>query len=203
MSRLAKIAVQDWDPELRGLTAADTASAIEIGPLQIFAHRPQIAKAIVGLGVALKTSSTLTERLMEIVRLRIAFHNQCRSCMAIRYRNAVSDGVDETLVCAIEQPSSGDFTARERAALKFADLFANDHLAIDEAVYDGLRQHFTEGQLVELGSWDRILRGLRASGGDLGHGGGIGARVSTARRRTVVALIREAVIGQVRRRRQM
>jgi hypothetical protein len=33
----------------------------------------------------------------------------------------------------------------------FADLFATDHLSIDDSVYDDLRHHFTEEELVELG----------------------------------------------------
>jgi alkylhydroperoxidase family enzyme len=154
MSRLAKLTVDNWDPELRGMTAADTGSAIEVLPMQIFAHCPEIAKGIVGLGMALRRSRTLPERLIEIVRLRIAFHNQCRSCMAIRYRDAVADGVDEALVCSLENPNQAhDLTEAEKAALAYADKFANDHLSIDEATYDGLRKHFTESQLVELGTW--------------------------------------------------
>ena len=101
---------------------------------------------------AINTSGTLSPRLVELFRLRIAFHNQCRSCMAIRYANGVEDGVDEDLVCSLEKPQeSDDLTAAERAALRFADLFATNHLAIDDAVYDDLRRYFTEGELVEIG----------------------------------------------------
>ena len=31
--------------------------------------------------------------------------------------------------------------------------FANDHLSIDDATYGGLRVHFSESQLIELGTW--------------------------------------------------
>jgi hypothetical protein len=72
--------------------------------------------------------------------------------MAIRYSNAVDDGVSEDLVCSLERPEEGvDLTPAERAALRFADLFATNHLAIDEAVYDDLRRYFSEGELVEIG----------------------------------------------------
>jgi len=154
MSRLARLKVENWDPELRRLTAADTGTAIENLPMQIFAHCPQIAKGVVALGTALRQSRTLPDRLYEVVRLRIAYHNQCRSCMAIRYRDAVADGVDEELVCSIENPNQAkELTAAERAALAYADKFANDHLSIDDAIYNGLRLHFSESQLVELGCW--------------------------------------------------
>jgi AhpD family alkylhydroperoxidase len=154
MSRLAKVNVKDWDPELRRMTAADCGTAIEVLPMQIFAQCPAVAKGIAVLGSALRQSRTLPERLFELVRLRIAFHNQCRSCMAIRYRDAVADGVDEALVCSLENPKQAqDLSPAEKAALSYADKFANDHLSIDESTYDGLRKHFSESQLVELGSW--------------------------------------------------
>ena len=72
--------------------------------------------------------------------------------MAIRYVDAVRDGVDEDVVCSLEQPEEAEnLTPAERAALRFADLFATNHLAIDDAVYDDLRRYFTEGELVEIG----------------------------------------------------
>jgi hypothetical protein len=72
--------------------------------------------------------------------------------MAIRYDEAVSDGVTEDLVCSLERPAAApDLTDAERAALRFADLFATNHLAIDDAVYDDLRRYYTEGELVEIG----------------------------------------------------
>jgi AhpD family alkylhydroperoxidase len=118
----------------------------------ITAHRPEIAAGIGMAMSAINTSGTLSPRLIELIRLRIAFHNQCRSCMAIRYANAVEDGVDENLVCSLEKPQEAEnLLPGERAALHFADLFATNHLAIDDAVYDDLRQYFTEGELVEIG----------------------------------------------------
>jgi hypothetical protein len=72
--------------------------------------------------------------------------------MAIRYREAVEDGVTDDLVCSLETPQEApDLTPAERAALRFADLFAMNHLAIDDVIYDDLRQYYTEGELVEIG----------------------------------------------------
>ena len=78
-------------------------------------------------------------RLIELVRLRIAFHNQCRSCMAIRYSTGLNDGLTEGLVCSLERPQEAeDLTDSERAALAYADLMATDHLAVDDALFDRL-----------------------------------------------------------------
>lgn len=118
----------------------------------ILSHRPEVATAFGNLQVALRASGTLSPRLLELVRLRIAYHNQCRSCMSIRYQSGIDDGLTEDAVCSLERPADApDLSPAERSALKFADLFATNHLAIDDSVYDELRTYFTEDELVELG----------------------------------------------------
>jgi AhpD family alkylhydroperoxidase len=125
---------------------------INLGVASILGHRPEVANALGALRAALQSSGSLSPRLVELVRLRIAFHNQCRSCMSVRYQSAIDDGLTEDLVCSLEKPAEAeDLTPGERSALRFADLFAIDHLSIDDAVCDDLRQHFTEDELVELG----------------------------------------------------
>jgi AhpD family alkylhydroperoxidase len=125
---------------------------INIGVASILGHRPEVAGALGSLKAALTSTGTLPPRLVELVRLRIAFHNQCRSCMSVRYQSAIDDGLTEDLVCSLERPADADdLTDAERSALRYADLFATNHLAIDETAYDDLRRHFTEDELVELG----------------------------------------------------
>ena len=72
--------------------------------------------------------------------------------MSVRYQSAIDDGLTEDAVCCLEQPSDADdLSLAERSAVRFADLFATDHLSIDDSVYDGMRRYFTEDELVELG----------------------------------------------------
>ena len=103
-TRLKMVPVEEFDPELGELVAADERTPLELGLLRVHAHRPSHAKAIVGLHAALWTDRLLPDRLLELVRLRIAFFNQCRTCMAIRYPDAVADGLTEGLVCSLERP---------------------------------------------------------------------------------------------------
>ena len=118
----------------------------------ILSRRPEVATAFGELQAKLRGSGTLPPRLVELTRLRIAYHNQCRSCMSIRYQSGLDDGVTEDAVCSLERPAEApDLSAAERSALNFADLFATNHLAIDDSVYEDLRTHFTEDELVELG----------------------------------------------------
>ncbi|SPM26650.1 Alkylhydroperoxidase family enzyme, contains CxxC motif, partial [Mycobacterium terramassiliense] len=134
---------------------------INLGVAAIMGRLPAVAEALGSLTAALRYSGTLPPRLLELVRLRIAFFNQCRSCMAVRYQSAIDDGLDDDAVCSLERPADAEnLSAAERSALRFAELFATNHLAIDETVYDELRGHFSEDQLVELGVHCAVALGI-------------------------------------------
>lgn len=152
MSRIDKLDPADWDPRLREALQPDKLSDIEQGLTRFFAHCPEQALGLMQFGRSLKNGRCLPERLVELVRLRIAFFNQCRSCMAIRYSDAVAEGVTEGLVCSLERPQeSTDLSAAEKAAIKYGELLATDHLAIGDDTFAELRRHFSEAEIVELG----------------------------------------------------
>jgi len=151
MARIKKLKLDEWDKDLREMTAADSGTALEQGIMRMWAHTPEISKGIVALGGALKTHRSLPDRLVELVRLRVAFHNQCRSCMAIRYQDGVEAGIDEDLVCSLDKPQEAeDLSDSEKAAIEYGELFATNHLAINDSVYDNLRKYFSEEEIVEL-----------------------------------------------------
>ncbi len=161
MSRIKRIEPENFDPELQEMMDVERRTPLEIGNVRYYAHRPELAKALLQFMGVLRAPGLLSARLIELVRLRVAFHNQCRSCMAIRYDMAVQDGVSEELVCQLERPQdAADLTAAERVALRYADLFATNHLAIDDALIQELREHFSEPEIVELGLNVSIFVGL-------------------------------------------
>lgn len=139
--------------ELEGLDPDATGgNLVNQDVFRILAHRPQAAQSLFALINTLHSTGTMTRRMSELLRLRIAFHNQCRSCMSIRFSSGATDGVTDELVCSLERPEEApDLTDAERAALHFADLFATNHLAIDDSVYAELRRHFDDGEIVEIG----------------------------------------------------
>lgn len=152
MSRIEKLPPERWDPRIVAAVNPEEATDLEQGLTRFFAHCPEQALGLMGFGGSLKVNRSLPDRLVELVRLRIAFFNQCRSCMAIRYSDALADGLNEDLVCSLEQPAEAEnLTAAEKVAIRYGELFATDHMAIDDAVHDELREHFSEAQIVELG----------------------------------------------------
>jgi AhpD family alkylhydroperoxidase len=125
----------------------------ESAPLrqQVYAQAPGIAGPYLQFMKALRENGTLPRRLVELVRLRVSFHNQCRTCMSIRYADGLEAGIDEGLVCSLERPEeAADLTDAEKAALAFADRMATDHLSVSDETFERLYAHFDDQEVMEL-----------------------------------------------------
>ncbi|HSW14641.1 MAG TPA: carboxymuconolactone decarboxylase family protein [Solimonas sp.] len=128
-------------------------------------RREALNARIQAFSAELRREAALPPRLIELLRLRIAFHNQCRYCMSMRYGAALDDGLTEDLVCSLQKPAEDpDFSPAEKAALAFADRFATDHLAIDTAMLAGLREHFAADELADLGALAACFTGFGRMG---------------------------------------
>jgi AhpD family alkylhydroperoxidase len=161
MSRISELPLEKWDPEMRQLFQSDHGDMSQYQASAILAHAPHMAKADVAFSRFAMEGKKLPSRLLELVRLRLAFHNQCRSCMAMRFQAAVDDGLTEELVCSLEKPMEApNLSEREKAALEYADAFAINHFAITDETYDKLRSQFTEPEIVELGVFIGFFFGL-------------------------------------------
>jgi alkylhydroperoxidase family enzyme len=72
--------------------------------------------------------------------------------MTVRYALGRRQGITEDLVAALPAYETGPFTEREKAALRYADQMYLDHHKVDDALWQGLRAHFSEDEALEL-SW--------------------------------------------------
>ena len=150
MTRLAEVQLDTLSDEMRAYLKG--ASARDKMLLTPTAHAPELMTALHKFAEVLAERGTLPGRLVELVRLRVAFHNQCRSCMAMRYQSGLDDGLTEDLVCSLERPEeSPDLTDAEKAAIAYADVSATNHFAINDETFQRLRKYFSEPQIVELG----------------------------------------------------
>jgi alkylhydroperoxidase family enzyme len=61
-------------------------------------------------------------------------------------------GITEDLVAALGDYERGPFTDREKVALRYADQMYDDHHQVDDALWEKLRAHFVDDELLEL-SW--------------------------------------------------
>ena len=132
----------------------------QAAPIPLFTLAPKSLQAMVALSQAAKASS-LGERIVELVNLRISQVNGCGVCVDMHWRDLVRQGADprhlNTVAAWRESPF---FDAGERAALRWADaLNALPQRDDTDAAYGELREHFNETQIAELGYAITVIRG--------------------------------------------
>lgn len=114
-----------------------------------FAANPQILKDYLTFYYPWHRSDgvgLLEPRLKELVRLRIATLNGCKTCKAARLDPTVTE---EEALTGVDHPTDA-FTERERAAIALAEKMAVDHFSIGDDTIRELKTVFTEGEILEL-----------------------------------------------------
>jgi AhpD family alkylhydroperoxidase len=95
----------------------------------------------------------LPHKLKEMCRIKISVAHQCGYCSTVRSNVAKAEGLTEEMINDLfDYTGSKHFSAREKAALHYADLFKQGEHAIDrDEVYTELAKHFTDEEIIELG----------------------------------------------------
>jgi len=95
----------------------------------------------------------LPHKLKEMCRIKISVAHQCGYCSTVRSNVAKGEGLTEDMINAVSVYQTSElFTPREKAALRYADLFKQGEHAIDkDEVYQDLSAHFSEEEIIELG----------------------------------------------------
>jgi len=151
MPRLRSIEEGELDVEKRALIAsAERTGAPDPRVVRIMT-RSSAGMAWVKCWNSVLYEGKLPHRLKEMCRIRISVAHRCGYCSTVRSNVAKVEGLNEALVGEVLGSGKG-LTAREKAALEYADLFKSGDDAVDsDAVYERLKQHFSEEEIIELG----------------------------------------------------
>ncbi len=72
--------------------------------------------------------------------------------MKALYASARDQGLTQDMLAALPHFEQSDlFTPAEKAALKFAEMMAGNHLAIGDDLMDELKRHYSEREIMALG----------------------------------------------------
>jgi alkylhydroperoxidase family enzyme len=161
MPVIKDLPVDKWDAHSQSYVAGDEeVSDMEQKARGMLANAPNMVAANGAFMEAAMAGRKISRRLLELVRLRIAFHNQCQTCMTFRFQSAYNDGFTEDMVCSLEKPHEDpNLTDADKAALEYADLFVTNHFAIGETHYTKLAKYFSEQEIVELGLFSAYFLG--------------------------------------------
>ena len=119
-------------------------------------------------------ASGLDHTLMMLLKIRASQINGCAYCLDMHTKDARADGETEQRIYALNAWRETPFyTDRERAALEWTESItqiADTHVPDD--VYERVRQHFSESELVALtfavvtiNGWNRLATSFRVPAG--------------------------------------
>ena len=130
---------------------------------------PGVSEAMSGLERYVRHCG-LEPALLELVKLRASQINGCAYCIDMHTKDARASGESEQRLYALSAWRETPFySERERAALEWTEavtLIAEGH--VPDAVYERMREHFGEQELVNLtlaiiaiNGWNRLAISFR------------------------------------------
>ena len=154
MPRLRYIEENEMTDKAREMIAqAESRGAPDPRVVSIMVRNPKAGMAWVRYWNELLYDGILPHTLKELCRIRISVAHRCGYCSTVRSKVAQAEGLTEDKVAQLDNFENADiFSAREKAALHYATLFKTGDDGVDsDEVYDQLREHFSEEEIVELG----------------------------------------------------
>ena len=120
--------------------------------IRTMSHRPDIARAFTALNRAVMDNhGKLTAELKRLIGFMTSRVAGCRYCQAHTVLAATRFGTtDERLADLWTYRESAHFNAAEKAAFDFAVAAASIPNAVDDAIATALREHWDDGDIVEI-----------------------------------------------------
>lgn len=117
--------------------------------------------------------SNLPPRLIELVKIRVSQMNGCSYCLDMHTKDARQlKETEQRLYGLVAWKESPFFSATERVALAWAESVTNIAHGISDALYQEMRQHFSDAQIVALttaiiaiNAWNRWAISMRTRPG--------------------------------------
>ena len=130
---------------------------------------PGAMKAMVAIN-RYSNESGLEKSLLELIKIRASQINGCAYCIDMHTKDARANSETEQRIYALNAWRETPFyTERERAALTWTEaltLISENH--VPDELYDAVRLHFTDEELVNLtmaiitiNGWNRLAIGFR------------------------------------------
>jgi uncharacterized peroxidase-related enzyme len=152
MARVRDIAAAELPPELAQVYQQFAGS---YGPFRnqvaVLAHVPAALRHLMPLLMELREAATLPKRCLELAIVAVSKVNACHYCVAhhasfLAVEGMSASGIDRLLDYR-NNPELGEV---DRLIVEYAVAATERPDRLPEAMFDRLRRHFTEAQIVEL-----------------------------------------------------
>ena len=121
-----------------------------LNQVKVFAHRPPVLKHIMGLLLELNDEANLPKRYLEIALVVVSKLNECTYCVAHHSPRLVEQGLPIETVEHILEPDCPGMDEVDRLVRDYAVQVTENANRMRDGIFEELRKHFTEAQIVEL-----------------------------------------------------
>ena len=120
-------------------------------PMRVFAHHPRIMLGYSAMELATERSHRMPERLKHLGEMRAGMLAGCEWCCDFGSSLSRVKNVTEDDMRALPTYDTGDhFNEVEKLVLDYATGISRTPVDVSDELFDRLREHFDEAQLVEL-----------------------------------------------------
>lgn len=149
----------DWQPAadmLRKLTGDATF-------VEVFAQAPALLEFVLrDFYAKLFFGGRVPQRYKQLARLKLSLVHGCRTCNRQNVPGALEAGFTAAQIEALRAGDCGPFTPAERAVIDYAAQVAltRPEGRMTAALFAQLREHFSEAELLELGTAMAVISGM-------------------------------------------
>ena len=121
-----------------------------LNQVKVFAHRPAALRHIMGLLLEMADNPILNKRHLEIAIVTVSAINRCDYCVAHHGPRLLDFGLSRAVVDHILDDDCPELDPIDRLVRDYAAQVTRDHNRVPDRLFDALRDHFDEAQIVEL-----------------------------------------------------
>ncbi len=144
-----------WD-KLNELTGSATF-------VEVFAQAPQALDLVMNrFYMGLFFGGQVSQRFKQLARLKLSLLHGCRTCNRQNIPGAREAGFTDSQIDALITGNMSAFNAAEQAVIAYAEQVALTNMEgeLTPALFRQLREHFTEADILELGTVMAIISGM-------------------------------------------
>jgi len=117
----------------------------------VMARNPKILEGVGAMCAAIYAPGAVSGGLKRLIGYIASTAAGCKYCQSHTAHGAVNNGVEAAKIkAAWDYETSPLFNAAERAALRTAQAGAMSPSSVTDAMFDDLKTHFTEAQIIEI-----------------------------------------------------
>lgn len=151
------------DPEFT--LAWDTLNRLTGEPafVEAFACAPELLRFVMGEFYAkIFFAGRVENKYKQLARLHLSMAHGCRTCNKQNVPGSLEAGASKAQIDAITDFETGPFNDAEKAVLRYAAqmVLTNHDGVMTKEIHDGLRRHFDDAQICELGVVMAVIGGM-------------------------------------------